>query len=387
MSQPVSGLNPAILVWARERAGLSIADVAAALGKSPDVVSAWESGEGAPTYVQLEKLAYSVFRRPLALFFFPEPPDEPDPERSFRTLPAFEIRELSADTRFKIRDARAMQVALKEMNAGVNPSAHKLWREFRLEADGNVVEAVAAVREHLGVRIEDQQAWRSASDALANWRRVIEDEGIFVFKNSFKQKDVSGFCLYDAEFPVIYINNGTAFTRQIFTLFHELAHLLLGTNGVTKGNDAYIGELSGDDRKVEVYCNRFAAEFLVPAAEFSACAGDVAVSDALVARLASEFKVSREVILRRFLELRRITREHYQAKAAEWKSDFERGQSTSAGGNYYATQATYLGHRYLELVFSRYHQGAISPQQTAEYLQVRESSLSGLEQFVLGAER
>jgi Zn-dependent peptidase ImmA (M78 family) len=380
-------LNPALLVWARERAGLSVADVAAALGKSADVVSAWESGQGAPTYVQLEKLAYSIFKRPLALFFFPEPPEEPDPERSFRTLPAVELRELSADTRFKIRDARAMQIALKELNGGVNPSERKLWREIQLDPGGDVVDAVARVRAHLGIGIEEQQAWRPAADALAQWRRLVEEAGIFVFKNSFKQKDVSGFCLYDAEFPVIYINNGTAFTRQIFTLFHELAHLLLGTNGVTKNNDAYIGALSGDDRKIEVYCNRFAAEFLIPSREFNARVGDLPVTDELVTRVASEFKVSREVVLRRFLDLGRITREHYQARAAEWKADFERGRGAVAGGNYYATQASYLGNRYLDLVFSRYHQGAISTQQTAEYLQVRESSIPGLEQFVLGAAR
>lgn len=235
MSHPVSGLNPALLVWARERAGLSVADVAAALGKSADVVSAWESGQGAPTYVQLEKLAYSVFKRPLALFFFPEPPDEPDPERSFRTLPASELRELSADTRLKIRDARAMQIGLKDLNGGVNSAAHKLWREVWLDPDKSVIEAVARVRSRLGIGIDEQRSLRTTSDALAQWRRAVEEQGIFVFKNSFKQRDVSGFCLYDAEFPVIYLNNGTASTRQIFTLFHELAHLLLGTNGVHQG--------------------------------------------------------------------------------------------------------------------------------------------------------
>jgi len=99
MAEPISGVNPAVLVWARERSGLSIEQVADALDKSSLVVRDWESGKASPTYVQLEKLAYSVFRRPLALFFFPKPPEEPDPHQSFRTLPDFEIDELSAESR------------------------------------------------------------------------------------------------------------------------------------------------------------------------------------------------------------------------------------------------------------------------------------------------
>ncbi|MEO8216120.1 MAG: helix-turn-helix transcriptional regulator, partial [Acidobacteriota bacterium] len=78
MAQPVSGLNPTILKWARERSGYSIEQAAKLIAKSPQTVIQWEGGNSAPTYVQLEKLAYKIYRRPLALFFFPEPPEEPE---------------------------------------------------------------------------------------------------------------------------------------------------------------------------------------------------------------------------------------------------------------------------------------------------------------------
>ena len=61
---------------------------------------------------------------------------------------------------------------------------------------------------------------------MKGWRTAIEDAGVYVFKNTFKQENVSGFCLYDAEFPLIYVNNSTAKTRQSFTILHELGHLL-----------------------------------------------------------------------------------------------------------------------------------------------------------------
>ncbi len=90
MAQTVSGINPRVLAWARSQAGLTIDDVAARMKKDPALIEGWEKGESAPTYSQLERLAYVLYKRPLALFFFPEPPSEPSPNKSFRTLPESE---------------------------------------------------------------------------------------------------------------------------------------------------------------------------------------------------------------------------------------------------------------------------------------------------------
>src|ERR1043165_1335422 len=114
MAHPVAGVNPTILAWARARSGQTLEQVAEALGKDPGVIRKWELGESAPTYVQLETLAYKLYKRPIALFFFPEPPDEPEPAQEFRTLPDFEIDDLAPDTRFKVRQALALQLSLSE---------------------------------------------------------------------------------------------------------------------------------------------------------------------------------------------------------------------------------------------------------------------------------
>ncbi|HEU4454521.1 MAG TPA: ImmA/IrrE family metallo-endopeptidase [Longimicrobium sp.] len=387
MAQAVSGLNPAVLTWARERAGLSVADVARALKKDPGIIEGWESGEGAPTYVQLETLAYKVFNRPVALFFFPDLPEEPDPAHAFRTLPEAEVDALDADTRYNIRDARALQLALSELHGGRNPSDRKIWQDIRVGYDQPVSQVAARVRAYLQVDLQTQKTWRTTVDAFKEWRRSIEGAGVYVFKNTFKQRDVSGFCLYDDEFPIIYVNNSSAASRQIFTLFHELAHILLEVSGVTKSNDAYIDYLAGNDRRIEVLCNKFAAEFLVPDVDFRARVGNRAPDDEFVKQLASEYKVSREVILRRFLDMERVSAEYYQERAVEWRAEYEAHADANGGGNYYATQATYLGDRYLNLAFTRYHQGVISVQQLADYLNIRVSSVPGLEQFFLARAR
>lgn len=353
------------------------------MGRDPEVIASWEAGTSAPTYVQLETLAYRVYKRPVALFFFPEPPEEIDPERSFRTLPDFEIDDLSSDTRYRIRDARAMQLSLHELNMGVNPSPRKIFREVSASRPPLSAAAVAReVRDYLGIDLPAQKEWRRAEDALKQWRNAVEEVGIFVFKNSFKQRDVSGFCLYDEEFPVICLNNSTAVTRQIFTLFHELAHVLVQTSGVTKADDRYIGSLAGEAKRIEVFCNRFAAELLVPEPGFRRRVASLLVDEDAIAGLAEEYKVSREVILRRLLDLEIVSKSYYEEKVAQWREEYA-GRSGREGGNYYATQVTYLGEKYLRLAFGRYYQGVISIQQLADFLNVRVSSVAGLEQFFL----
>lgn len=373
-----------MLAWARKRSGQTIEQVAAAMGKDASVVSSWEAGEAAPTYVQLEKLAYVVFRRPLALFFFPVPPDEPEPQQSFRTLPDFEIDELSAETRFKIRQARAMQLSFVELAAGKSPAARQLTRDLPIVGKPKPAALAAAIREYLGINISTQKSWKSNDEALRSWRAAVESAGVFVFKDSFKQKDISGFSLFDEEFPVIYINNGTAKTRQMFTLFHEIGHLLTHTGGVTKRDDSYIKLLHGHSRDVETFCNQLAADVLVPESAF--LAEDLSHSDDNVARLARRYRVSREVILRHLLDRGIVSEQYYREKARQWASDyFEKSEDdeSESRGNYYATQAAYLSDTFARLAFRSYYQGSISLEELARHLNLKMSSISGLEQALL----
>ncbi len=387
MAKPaaVSGVNPDLLVWARERSGKTVAEVAATLKKQMKVIEGWEHGVGAPTYVQLETLAYKVYRRPLALFFFPEPPDEPDPEHSFRTLPKSEIQDLEADTRFRIREAHALQVSLGELTGGANPALKRIWRDLGDSAPSSAPAMAESARAYLNIGVSVQKRdWKDTDEAMKAWRGAVESAGIFVFKDSFKQRSVSGFALYDDQFPLIVINNSTAITRQIFTVFHELGHLLVHTNGVTKNNDQYIRLLTGESRHIEVFCNEFAAEFLVPLADLRAAVQARGTGDIAVSEIAKLYKVSREMILRRCMDLGLVTRQYYQRKAAQWLAEYEASLAARrSGGNYYLTHASYLSERYADLAFGRYYRGDISVEQLASYLNVSPKSVAGIEQVVL----
>jgi hypothetical protein len=227
-----------------------------------------EGGISFPTYVQLERLAYEIYKRPIAVFFFPEPPDEVTAQKSFRTLPQAELDSLSPSVLRLFRQAQVMQLKLHELTGDTNPAPRKIFRDLTFRPSDRVEELVRSVREYLGVPLSTQADWRNTESAFKEWRRRIENSGIFVFKDAFGQDDVSGFCLYDNEFPIIYVNNSTPRTRQIFTLFHELTHLLLRTSGIDKEDDAFLRRAHGESKKVEILCNRFAGEFLLPTDDF-----------------------------------------------------------------------------------------------------------------------
>lgn len=383
MTEKVVGIQPAILKWARESQGYSVKEVAARLKRAPAEVNAWESGAAAPTYVQLETLAYKLYKRPLATFFLPQPPAEPDLKRKFRTLPDFEVDNLAADTRYKLRVARALQLSLGELHEDRNPSERKIFRDIRLSTSASLRGQAARVRDYLGISVHTQAAWQSSEDALRNWRNAVEEAGVYVFKHAFKQQEISGFCLLDAEFPIIFINNSTSKTRQIFSLCHELGHLLMHVNGISKFDPDYVDELSQDEKRIETFCNAFAAELLVPSADFDQqVRAGTRVTDEVIRNLASRYRVSWEVVLRRFLEKQLISKSFYQTMVKEWTRRGNQKKKES-GGNYYATQATYLGARYLELVFSKHYQGKLSLEQVADYLGVKTKSVAGLEDYVL----
>ena len=380
MAEYIQGINPTIVKWARERSGYTLQEVAKSLNRQVTTISEWESGAAVPTYVQLEKLA-DKYKRPVAMFFFPEPPQEPDFVGQL-ALRSSEIEQLDPGIRILLRQARARQLSLMELNMGVNPVEMKIFRDFHSQLDNSPTELAQQTRAYLDISVETQANWSSAKEALENWREGIEEKGIFVFKDAFRDDSVDGFCLVHEQFPVIYLNNSRSSVRQIFSLFHELAHLLLGENGITRGINP-VGE------RIEVFCNQFAAEFLVPSGDLATRFNDPPYDDNAIDELAGYYKVSRPVILLRFVNRGILTQDDYRQKTVQWTEEYESrlegkvGGESPGGGNYYNTHAVYLGYRFIELAFSRYHQGQCSMEELAEHLNVKPKNLPRLEDCLL----
>ena len=371
-------ITPEVLTWARQRAGYKLDD----LSKKSDFkkIAAWESGDLGPTYRQLEKLA-NTFKVPLIAFFLPEPPNIEPIETTFRTLGSEQFDEIPPPVRLLLHKARAFQLGLGELNEGRNPAAHLITRDLALSVDEPPEEAAVRVRKLIGVTLEDQFGWRDEDTALKTWRSAFYRVGVTVFKDAFGAEEYCGFSLYDSEFPVIYVNNSFPKTRQIFTLFHEVGHLLFHTSGVDMRREFRIA-LPSEYSRLESQCNALAGAVLVP---------DDALDKELRAepqprleaeRLSKKFSVSREVIYRKFLNRELISQSEYQTATSQWAD--QRSNVKRNGGNFYRTRIAYLGEEYIALAFRRYYEDRIDEEELANYLAVKPKQIDPLEETFFG---
>ena len=381
-----ANITPKVLFWARDTAGWTIEDVVKKLNqKKVDIqtITDWEKGARRPTFSQLEKLA-KFYERPVAVFFFPKPPRESKLEALFRTLPKDHARRLPPRIRFLTREAMVRQIDLRELKG----EGHLDSRLLELQKSSfSASELAIRVRSVIAVPPEEQFSWKKGdcANALKIWRRKLENLGIWVFKDSFKEDDFCGFYLPDNAFPIIYINDSMPHSRQIFTLFHELGHFLLSKGGIDF-RDSKANELSEEHAQEEVFCNKFAEAFLVP--DDSLDINHKNYNNEIIQDLAAEYKVSREVILRKYLDKDIIGDKAYQDKVKQWKHESDKLKQQKRAnkindGNYYATLATYLGNKYLELAFSQYYMNRIDEYQLADYLDVKLDAIPVLEGLML----
>ncbi|MDP6476010.1 MAG: ImmA/IrrE family metallo-endopeptidase, partial [Alphaproteobacteria bacterium] len=288
-----------------------------------------------------------------------------------------EFARIPRQIRFLLRKASAQQINLYELCQGQNPAESLITSDLEFPIQKNLEQMAREVREYIGISLEEQCSWNTDEDALANWRQALIDNGVFVFKDAFRVPEYSGFSLYDEVFPVIYVNNSAAKTRQIFTLFHELAHLLFRTSGIDTIGGEYIKTLSAPDRQIEITCNQFAAQFLLPEEAFQKAFVGLDPTENTAELLASKFHVSREFVFRIFLDRNLIKETDYVDAAAKWVDQRQAG----TGGNSYWNKIVYLGRDYIELALSQYHQNRIDQNQLAEYLDSKPRNVGTLEEY------
>jgi transcriptional regulator with XRE-family HTH domain len=229
MSRSIPALvKPALLIWARERAGFKLQDAAEKIGIEKEVLQAWESGGDRPTISQLRRLG-EVYKRPIAVFFLPAPPADFDAQREFRRLPGVTPQNESPQLRLALRAALFRREAARELYALLGEPIPEMTANARPDENPEVVGE--RIRQLLGISWAQQVRWPSAYAALNAWRSAIERLGILVFQTGDVELDeMRGTSVPHGPLPIILLNNSDAPHGRIFTLLHEFAHILL-TNG------------------------------------------------------------------------------------------------------------------------------------------------------------
>lgn len=373
-------VNPAIIRWARQQAGCKIAEVVEKFKK----IESWESGETSPTYPQLEQIS-DYFKIPVAVFFFPSEPQLEEINETFRTISRENFNQIPRSIRLMLRKAKAMQINLHELYKDQTEIKTTFVNSFAFTINDSISKMATEVRKHLNVSFDEQSSWKNSEEAFKEWRKIFINYGINVFKDAFKNDNYSGFCIYDTLYPIIYVNNSTPATRQIFTLFHELAHLIFRTSGIDTSNKDLINKSNREYEKIEIIANKFAAEFLLPDDRLENEMKNREASTETAELLAQKYNVSRELVFRKFLDRKQISKAEYEYFASEWSTQ-NKNKDKNPGGTFYNTKIAYLGRDYIRMALSQYYRNKIDSDQLADYLDVKPKHLISLEEKYMQGE-
>lgn len=333
-------IKPEMLRWAVARARLQEETLTDRIPQ----LSEWLAGEAKPTFKQLEKFAQAT-RVALGYLFLPTPPAEALPIPDFRMLAGTEWERPSPDLLETIQTLQRRQAWL---------------REDRLEAEADPLEFVGRARisdEPAAIGREMRRAvgltsgWAAKINtwelAVGELRRLIEEVDVIavingvVGNNVYRKLDVAefrGFALSDPYAPAIFVNGADAKSAQMFTLAHELAHLWLGQSALTD-----TGIANSPSNKVEQWCDRAAAEFLVPETEFRTQWRAVETSSNRFSLLARQFKVSPIVTGRRAKDLGLIDPGEFFAFYEAYIRQERKQKEKPGGGDFYRNQNQRIG--------------------------------------------
>lgn len=382
MAKQLVPITGSVLRWAREEVGLTEVALAEAIKVEPGDVVAWENGEASPSKGTFTKIV-EVLKRPSAVFFLPEPPFASGLPTSLRNAPGLGSHKLDQAEVRQIRWARRLQDvvgwALREAGEpAVDIAPYSL--------DDDPLEVAAAERLSTDVTAAEQLEWDNASEAFRVWRGVLEARGILVLQLSIGKGNVRGFSAWDDYAPLVAVNTSYHPTARIFTLFHELGHLLTGTDA------ACLRFILPTDRdsKLERWCERFAAGFLIPPDSLRVVAGwysaseAVKVTDADVARkIANRFKVSTRATSLRLQELGLAPSSLYGSVESLFSSlDWNSGGGGGGGQPAPEKRLGQVGSRVTEVLLDAAAAGRLNRRDLSDYLNLTTGQVADLASLV-----
>lgn len=365
-------IEPAILKYARYYSGYEISDVAKKTKIKEEKLFLFESQKADISLSQLERLA-NVYKMPLAYFFLQNIPKDVVLPKDFRIIYSSEGTKFSPVVMLAIRRARYVQSVIQEL------VQEKLEYAFqKISINDDVEASTVNFRSILGVSMREQNKWLSPSIALRKWKEAVEKLQIFVLQQSLSKDYVSAFCLADQKPFIITLNSSEHENRRIFSLFHEIGHVLLNHSGACNLND--LSRNSYQYVQIEKFCNQFSASLLVPKDDFlqdhnvrrimKLPMGKWKEDD--IKAIGDRFRVSQEVIYRRFVTVGVISEHIYETKRSELLKGFEEYKKSRKGKEIRIPQYRKIisrnGYAYSSFILEHLHSDRITMADAAEYL-------------------
>ena len=364
-------VNPAMLAWARAQSGKTIEEVAVKFSK----IGSWERLESLPTVKQARELA-SFYNRSFLEFFRTTPPTL----KQSAQLPDFRMIRGAPDPHEQpgLKSIQEWAAAQREnaldLLSELGDQPKVIPQEFFASIQNSPDDVASRTRNFIAFNFEEQvRITYSKKDTVVNiLRQKIENFGVMVIKNSELQTfKARGMCLADFPLPVIVFGSESP-GAQLFTLLHELAHIVLRQSGVI----GYIDKTT--DKPIEKWCDQFAASFLMPTSEVIRQIGAKpqnpvqSITDEQLLNFAKHFKVSTHAMLIRLVHLGYVEARYYwDVKKPQFDEEEENYESFGMPKYYGSRYKTSLGDLYTNLVVEAWSAGRITNHNAAEYMGIK----------------
>lgn len=376
-------IEPAILKYARKYSGFSLEEAANKNKISTNKLQEYEDQKSDIPLSHLEKFAVA-YKRPLAFFLLSQVPSDAVEPKDFRIVYTSENElNFSPSEYLAIRRARYVQSTIAEL--ADEKFDYKL-PSISIQSDSE--ELGGWFRNYIGVELKTQHGWNNPSVALRFWKNALEEKNIFILQHSLPKDDISGFCFVDKKPYIILLNTAEHEYRRIFSLFHEVGHILLHKSGICTPDD--LSRNSYQYKQIEKFCNQFSASVLLPRGDFMADLDVIRMTqrpfssweDGELKEVARKFKVSKEVVLRKFLTLGYIKDQDYESRRKDWKKlseEFKKPKKKELKIPQYLKALSQNGRGFTVFVLNQYHGNKISFSTAAEVLNLGPKHMARLE--------
>jgi len=377
-----------VFKWARESARISEELAASKVSVSVEKIRAWEDGISFPTIKQAQILA-KVYKRPFAIFFLPDIPNDFQPLQDFRKTGS---KELSTPSLFIIREVQQKQSWVSEVKKQSNEKTIPFVGSFTLNDNPAIV-----AQDILNTLNINPNKYTS-NNPISEWIDKAESNGIFISRTSFihprlklDSSELQGFAIADKYAPFIFINSDDWNAPQLFTLVHELAHIWIAKTGIS--NEIELAtENSKDHNPIELFCNEVAANALMPKKIIEKLDSKAFLNGKEVFKNAKILGVSAFALLVRALKLNIISLNTYRRLKTDLQNEFDEFMKREkekkekqklikkkGGPNYYLLQLNRNGRLFTQIVLDAFHGGLIEPTLASSLLNVKSNKFHKLE--------
>jgi len=382
-------INKQMLKWARSETPFdSIYDVALRIQQfTYEKILAWENGDELPSIAEAKKLA-NLYDVPFACLFYTKIPDKkPKPYTDRRTMINNNYGKISYELWKEIRRI----ISNREIAVEAAPEFISKFEKLPQVQPGDDVKTVATkIRTFLNFSTPFKYKSKYNDSAFNYFRSIFERKGIMVAQISgVSVSEIKGLSFYYNAMPIIATNTTDWERAKVFTLFHEMVHLL------RRSSSLCLIDFDERNDSEEKLCDKIAAEALLPELQFREIASSIkkeykSWENECLIKIADKFAVSTTVVLRRLYELKIIEYDYYVKRYAELANDFavkrallEKSRKMSVPIKYHYKYLNQQGYLFPKTMLAAYATGNISYGEMCRSLNIDSSHINNVEQVVM----